>query len=252
MSTLHIAPGDSAGGSILQAMRELGRNDEVLRFTDDLSCGPIEPDLPATRAAWWQPYHDEPDTEDKFKIFWDRVDSADEELVVWVSRHCAREYAFFLSWVDRMGARPYSVIDVTGRMLPGLSRPLPIVSHMQPSQLKAVLGTERPLTEREKDDARGLWSRLKRENAPFRVVTPGGMTSAPVEHFDPFLLANATTEWQRIIRLVHETIGTTSEPYYQVGDVMLLARVVALVGDGKLLADGDPWDMVTCRVRLPD
>jgi hypothetical protein len=39
--------------------------------------------------------------------------------------------------------------------------------------------------------------------------------------------------------------------YMQVGDMMLLARVVALVGEGKLLADGDPWDMRSCRVRLP-
>jgi hypothetical protein len=33
---------------------------------------------------------------------------------------------------------------------------------------------------------------------------------------------------------------------------MLLARVVALIGEGKLLADGDPWDIFSCRVRLPD
>jgi hypothetical protein len=29
-------------------------------------------------------------------------------------------------------------------------------------------------------------------------------------------------------------------------------RLVALVEEGKLLADGDPWDMRACRVRLPD
>lgn len=42
------------------------------------------------------------------------------------------------------------------------------------------------------------------------------------------------------------------EPYIQVGDTILLARLVALVEEGKLLADGDPWDMRACRVRLPD
>jgi hypothetical protein len=43
-----------------------------------------------------------------------------------------------------------------------------------------------------------------------------------------------------------------SAPYMQVGDIMLLARLAALVEEGKLLADGDPWDMRACRVRLPD
>jgi hypothetical protein len=46
-------------------------------------------------------------------------------------------------------------------------------------------------------------------------------------------------------------MGYNSEPYMQVGDMMLLVRVVALVSEGKLLADGDPWDMRSCRVRLP-
>jgi hypothetical protein len=42
------------------------------------------------------------------------------------------------------------------------------------------------------------------------------------------------------------------EPYIQVGSAILLTRLVALVEEGKLLADGDPWDMRACRVRLPD
>jgi hypothetical protein len=41
------------------------------------------------------------------------------------------------------------------------------------------------------------------------------------------------------------------EPYIQVGDLMLLTRVVALVEAGKLLADGDPSEMRSCRIRLP-
>ncbi len=251
MRTLHIAPGDSAGGSIVQTMRELGRDDEVLRFLDDLSCGPIEPDLPSVRATWWEPYYEEREIEGELKAFWDRALTTDERLVVWVSRHSAREYAFFLAWVDRLGERPYSVIDVTGRTLPGQTRPLSSVGYMPPYQLKAVLGSERALTGKEKVDARRLWLQLRKENASFRIVTPEGMASAPVDYFDPFLMAHAKTEWQRSLRLVHETIGTTSEPYHQVDNIMLLARVVALVSEGKLLADGDPWDMIKCRVRLP-
>ncbi|MBS0220491.1 MAG: hypothetical protein JSR91_07095 [Proteobacteria bacterium] len=45
---------------------------------------------------------------------------------------------------------------------------------------------------------------------------------------------------------------SNSEPYDQIGDLLLLLRVVALVREGKLLADGDPRNMHTSRARLPD
>jgi hypothetical protein len=54
--------------------------------------------------------------------------------------------------------------------------------------------------------------------------------------------------WSRIIG---ETMAFADEPYIQVGDMILLARVAALVRGGKLLADGDPWDTRSSRVRLP-
>ena len=38
-------------------------------------------------------------------------------------------------------------------------------------------------------------------------------------------------------------------PYIQVGDMMLLVRIVALVERGALVAEGDPWDM-SSKVRL--
>ncbi|MDF2119576.1 DUF1835 domain-containing protein [Roseiarcaceae bacterium H3SJ34-1] len=57
---------------------------------------------------------------------------------------------------------------------------------------------------------------------------------------------------RRLNSMVAETMWLNSEPYYQVGDVMLLMRAVAPVEQGKLIADGDPWDMRSCRVRLPD
>ena len=47
------------------------------------------------------------------------------------------------------------------------------------------------------------------------------------------------------------TMDATNEPYFQVGDLMLQARIVALVAEGRLLAEGDPWVMRSCRIRLP-
>jgi hypothetical protein len=259
MKILHISPGDSAGGSIAQALRDGGRDDEVLRFLDDLSCGPIDSDEASARAAWWGRFYEPSEVEATLSAFWERVASTDDQLVVWFGRHSARELAFFLAWADRVGDRPYQIIDVTGRQLPtrrrdgspALSRPAGCVSILQPESLRSLLGQERLITARERDESRLCWERLRGENAPFRVITETGLVSAPVDYFDWQLLEQASSELQPAVRVVMRAIGYNSEPFTQVGDVMLRTRIAALVADGRLLAEGDPTTW-SCRVRLPD
>jgi hypothetical protein len=168
------------------------------------------------------------------------------------------ELAFFHAFADRLGERSYNIVDVTGLRLPfsrpdgspALIRSAPAVSVIPPEGLKSLVGSERPITPQEKDEACRHWRGLKAENAPFRIVAPTGLISAPDDYFDRLLVERAATEWRMIARVISETMGYNSEPYMQVGNVMLLKRIVALVGAGKLLADGDPWDMHSCRVRL--
>jgi hypothetical protein len=254
--TLHIAPGDSAGGSLLEAQRDVGSDDEVLRFRDDLSCGPIDPDDPATRAQWWSRFYNASEVETTLRTFWQRAMQTDDRLVVWFGRHSASELAFLLAWVHRLKDRSYYVIDVTARELPFRQRdgsvamkPAQAVSIITPEALASLLGSERPFTAREREENQRIWGRLRRENAPFRIVTDAGLTSAPIDYFDPALLEQATPEWRSVARLVGAAMAY-SEPYFQVGDLMLQSRVVALVGEGKLLAEGDPWEMRS-RVRHP-
>jgi len=243
MRTLHVAPGDSAGASLLRAIRDAGRDEEVLRCRDDLSCGPIESDDRSARMAWWARFFGVPEFEDDFETFWNRVTITDDRLVIWFGRHSAPELAFFLAFADRLGDRSYDIVDVT-------SARSPAVSLVLTDRLRALLGTERPVTAQEREEASRQWRRLRVENAPFRVVTPTGLVSAPIDHFDALLIERTTPEWRKIGRIVGDTMGCNLKPYWQVGDLMLRARVVALVGEGKLLADGDPWDS-SCRVRLP-
>jgi Protein of unknown function/Domain of unknown function (DUF1835) len=256
MKTLHIAPGDSAGGSLIQAIRDAGQDDEVLRFLDDLSCGPIDPDQPSTRAAWWDRFYDASEVAAHLAEFWERVATTDDRLVVWFGRHSACELAFFLAWVERLGERPYQIIDVTGRRLPfsrrdgsiALSRPVQSVSIVQPDALRSLLGQECPIMARDRDESTQRWRRLRSENGPFRIVTETGLASASINYFDPLLLAQATPEWQTVALIVGNTMGYNSDPYFQVSDLMLLTRIVALVDEGRLLADGDAWNM-SCRIR---
>jgi hypothetical protein len=260
LSKLHIAPGYSAGGSLTQALRDIRPQDDVIRWPDDLSCGPIDTDQASTRAAWWDYDDEEWPFEFILNEFWDRVFNAQEKIVVWFARHSATELAFFLNWTDRLGDRQYEVIDVTGVTFPttmhngtpAMTEPATAVSHLVPRSLATLIGTERQLSGSEKEEACLRWRHLKRENSPFRIVSEDGLVSAPETYFDHSLIELATGDWQRLTRLIGDAMHKNWKPYIQVYDLMLRSRVVALIDEGKLLADGDPWDMPNCRVRLPD
>jgi hypothetical protein len=258
MKTLHIAPGYSAGGSLKQALRDVRPRDEVLCWPDDLSCGPIDSDESSARAAWWDCDVEDWNLAFILNEFWSRVFDAKDKIIVWFARHTASELAFFLNWTDRAGERPYEIIDPTGRQLPftkrdgspAITEPTKSVSLLVPSVLPSLLGTERPLTATEKDQARRHWHQLKSENAPFRIVTENGLVSAPSDYFDPLILEQAKPDWQKMNRLIGSTMVYNDHPYFQVGDCMLHRRVVSLIENGALLAEGDPWNMRECRVRL--
>ena len=257
MTTLHIMPSDSAGGSLRCALRDAGCDDDILSWRDDLSCGPIVSGDAAERAEWWARFYADRDIEPVLKSFWDRVAETDGRLVVWFGRHRASELAFFLAWAERLGDRQFEYIDVTGRRFPGqnnpaeLGPPMQSVGIMNPDMLRSLLGGEQLASTEFKEESRRVWRRLRAENAPFRIVTEAGLVSAPIDYFDPLILVRATSEWRSAARIIGETMGYNMEPYIQVGDVMLHARVVALIESGELLADGDPWQM-SCRVRLPN
>ena len=260
MSTLHLTAGPSAGGSLRQAVRAAGLHDEVLFLPDDLSCGPIEPEDAATRVAWWSQFRDEVLNGAELLDFWDRISTTDEHLVVWFGRRCASELAFFLSVAHRLGERPFDIVDVTGLQwsyaLPdgGVRRSAPAeaVGIIPGDVVRTLLGSERQISAKERDEGRQQWRRLRAENAPLRVAGPSGLVSAPVDHFDQLLLEQAAGDWRTVAYIVGSAMGNSRNEYIQVGDVFLGGRVVALVEAGNLLAEGDPWDMHSARVRLPE
>jgi hypothetical protein len=258
LNALHIAPGYSAGGSLEAALRDAGLNDAVVKWPDDLNAGPINPGNPEQRDAWWD--YGDWDLAGRLQAFWQRVETTDDRLIVWFGRHSASELAFFLNWADRLGSRPYDIVDVTGVEFPS-ARPGPGTPPtwraksafiLNADQVRSLLGSERPILAGEALKAQKRWTVLKLENAPFRIVTDKGLASAPIDHFDPLLLEQAGSDWRKVAYVVGMTLGQNSEPYYQVGDTMLLRRLVALIDAGRLEADANPWEMQVCRVRRSD
>lgn len=260
MTTLHIAPGDSAGGALREAIREAGRNEDVLAFRDDLSCGPIDSNDPAARADWWSSFgYDAAEFERSVRQFWDRLTTTTDRLVVWFARHAARELSFFHATAERLEGRHYEIVDVTGLELPftrldgspALTGPTQAVGSMSVANLKDLFASGRPIAEEEAARYSARWRDLKAENAHFRIVTAAGLASAPDDYFDPLILERATDQWKKVLRIIGETMGYNSEPYLQVGDVMLLARIENLIKQGKLVADGEISDPRNCCIRLP-
>src|ERR1700722_7004884 len=114
--TVHIVFGEAGEIELRDALRQLGRDDRVLEFPDDLSFGPITPPDPTVRATWvaetlfedgWHAIV--PDVEK----FWSDVLPADERHVVWFSRRVTLDYAGFLEYLWRIGDRPCDIVDLT-------------------------------------------------------------------------------------------------------------------------------------------
>lgn len=240
MGTLHVSPTPSFG----ETLARLIPGAEILSFTDDLSCGPIDDDRAATRRAWWRNLWPDGDIASDVSAFWNRV-VATERPVIWFGRHSAVELSFFLACADRLGDRPYDIVDVTGQYRQSAAGVL------LDKEVVPLIGRQRPISSQERTVSGAQWRRLKTENAPIRVVTAEGLISAPIDYFDEMLLACVTTEWRPLVRVVGDFLAHTTEQYLQTGDIFQFARMVALVEAGKLRAEGDPRQPRTCRVRLP-
>jgi hypothetical protein len=238
------------------ALARMGRDEAVVFCPDDLSCGPIDSGDPQQRAEWWDYHPDDWDIASELRFFWDSVTTNYEHLVVWFARHSTMEYAFYLDLSYRLQNRPYDVVDVTGfqhwwtrrdgsRVLNG---PAQAVSLIPDEGLALLLDAHRPMTDCEKVTVVHDWTKLKQENAPFRVLTPDGLVSAPIDYFDSILLATVPTEPQKMARIIGHVLFELRDPFIQVGDEMLHVRMVSLIESGALLATGDPRNIHECRV----
>jgi hypothetical protein len=132
-----------------------------------------------------------------------------------------------------------------------MCEPMPAVSVVRSKALQTLLGTKREPGGAELEGLRSRWRALVQENAPFRVTTGEGLISAPADYFDSALLELASSEWRKVNRLIDDAF-CHDKAYMQIGDLMLQARIVVLVEQGRLVAMGNLWEMRSCEVRLPD
>ena len=240
---LHVAFSPSFAGSLRVALKEGGREDRVVCTFDDLASGPIASGDADERAAW---VDSELGVEDWSEVISRGDDvvtasrSAAGEIIAWYSPNVAPIAAGFLWWLSQIGDRPCSVIRANS---------LPL---LQSPEVAVLFGQGVPLSDEDRTVYRARWEQLQHENAPLRIVEGDDLVSAPIDHFDAALMANVTSEWQKMAKIVGTTLVDQLETgVYKTSDLLLRARLVALAERGDIDWRGELWWMQECELRLP-
>jgi uncharacterized protein DUF3658/uncharacterized protein DUF1835 len=258
-TTLHIVF-SLAADTLMQALKNAGRDDQVIACPDDLRFGPINPPDPSRRAKWVE---DELGWRGSNRIipesdrFWRESLSPNHRLVAWLSRRSAIEYAGFLEWLWRLGERPCEVVDLTDLKVSQRLQHLRLalsVALLPPDEIAEHSLYDRaqilPATARSRYHA--LWAQLRAENAPLRVLSADALVSVPISFFDSLLMSFATDDWRKVAMIVGLALGSEIDNYViQSSDIFLAARVNALVETGRLELRGrSALEMRFSEVRL--
>jgi hypothetical protein len=191
--------------------------------------------------------------------FWKASLAEDVRRVTWTSRRSAVEYCGFLEWLWRLGDLPCELVDLTD-MPVGSHRRAFSLALLSPKEVaaNAVWDRAKALDAITRSHCNRLWRRLRLENAPLRVVDARGLQSAPITFFDQQLLSFVSADWQKPARIIYYyTMADWAfppmepqEPYFQAGDAILAARIIALVELGVLEGRGDLMNIQQSEVRL--
>jgi hypothetical protein len=263
---LHVVFTSPGASSLREALEDVGRDDQVVSLFDCLSFGPINPPDLSLRSKWvedelgrtgWDDVNLDTDN------FWREALSPGRRKVAWLSRRSAMEYAGFLEWLWRMGDAPCEVVDLSELKIsyraehgpprpPVLAMSLGMVSSDTMCREK-LWGLAEPLQATERERYRNLWQRLRAENAPLRVIEGSELVSASITFFDSQLMSCATRDWRKAARIVGHILGGEMDgDIIQVGDLVLAARIDALVESGRLEMQGkSALEMHESWVRLP-
>ena len=261
----HVVFTPSGAGCLVQALRKAGRDDAVIACFDNLSFGPINPP-DASRAKWVESELGWTEWElavSRSESFWREAPSSDRRKVAWLSRRSPMEYAGFLEWLWRRGDDPCEVVDLTDVTVSHGSehgpprRPRLAISvamlHRDIIASEKLWDLAGPLRASTRTQYLDLWRRLREENAPLRVLEGGDLVSAPISFFDSLLMSHASDEWQKVARIVGQALAAEwDDGVFQTGDLVLAARVNALVESGRLECRGkSPLEMRFSEVRQP-
>jgi hypothetical protein len=260
---LHFVFTASGAGCLVQAIAKAGRHDQVIASFDDMNFGPINPAERSLRAKWVENELGRADwescTDDSARV-WDEGRFPNGRKVAWLTRHSAREYAGFLEWLWRLGDEPCDLVDLTDVTIsydpedgPPRQRLAYGLGMLAPETIceQKLWDLAEPLDATARAQHLDLWRQLRSENAPLRVIEGRKLVSAPMSFFDSLLISFATNNWLRVARIVGQSLGSGMDDSLPVDDLLLRARINAMVESGRLEIRGrSAHDIFDSEVRL--
>jgi hypothetical protein len=229
---------------------------DIIEIKDEWGVGPLK-DLDTeegwkARQDWWRqllegtPYGVEVvgsfDDRDKVRTVTDRLEEFPEEQVwIWMgqNQHDVTGYFWLLPQLRAYQGRvnvlylnnlPF--INEKGQLFYPLW-----ISEILPREAVKAQKLARAVTLSEFEVDPDEWKRLAEENATVRILEGGKKIVSKEENFyDQDLVRNITGEWQKVWRIVSNTLHRMK---IKTGDVYLYWRLRNLVGEGKLAINGD-------------
>ncbi len=255
---VHVTFGQSAAGSLMMALKTLGRNEVVLGLVDDLSFGPISRADRRTRAQWnvdQLGFEEDLDLVAHDEDFWRTIRAMRTEVVVWMSSRDVREYCGLLDLLCEVREASVRVVDVSEVEFVGCEEASGSFGSVPNAQIVATNLIDRGVlvSSVARDAYRLEWQRLQNENAAVRVLTSTGLVSAPISYFDETILSFVTSEWQRCARVIGNSIGKLSTGQFRqiTDDQFLFSRLLTLMDEEVVEGKNDQelWSMRDSWVR---
>jgi len=187
---------------------------------------------------------------------WEAALSAPGRRIAWVSRRMPHEYCGFLEWLWRLGDEPCEIVDLHDvkfdwHLRDGTIRrqPVPSLGSILPEHIRdnAFWDRAHPLTGARRRRYQESWSKLRHENAPLRVLKGNALVSAPISHYDEFILSHTKTGFLKVARILGSSFGLG--PHYKACLYLFHGRIHKLVDAGILEAEGNIAQMRFSEVR---
>jgi hypothetical protein len=166
------------------------------------------------------------------------------------------EFCGFLEWLSRLGDEPCEIVDLHDvkfdwHLRDGTMRHGPVANlgSIQPEHIRdnAFWDLAQPLIGATRRRYHEIWSKLKNENAPLRVLKGNTLLSAPISHYDDFILSHTKTDFLKVARIIGSSFGLG--PHYKACLYLFHGRVHRLVEPGILEAEGNIAQMRFSEVR---
>ena len=173
-----------------------------------------------------------------------------------VSRRMPHEYCGFLEWLWHLGDEPCEIVDLHDvkfdwHLRDGTIRrqPVPSLGSILPEHIRdnAFWDLAHPLTGARRRRYQESWSKLRHENAPLRVLKGNELVSAPISHYDEFILSHTKTGFLKVARILGSSFGLG--PHYKACLYLFHGRIHKLVDAGILEAEGNIAQMRFSEVR---